>query len=76
MAAGLIMVAHNSGGPRMDIIIGSNGAQPVGFLASDELEYAEIICRIIRMPADEREKIREAARYIIRIYFNILNLVT
>ena len=35
MAAGLIMVAHKSGGPLMNIVIGSEGAQLVGFLASD-----------------------------------------
>lgn len=63
MAAGLIMVAHRSGGPLMDIIIQSKGSQPIGFLASDELEYAEVICRIIRMRAEERENIRQAARY-------------
>jgi len=62
MVAGLIMVAHKSGGPMVDIVTGSDGAQPVGFLASDESEYAKIICRIIRMSADERERIREAAR--------------
>lgn len=62
MASGLIMVAHNSGGPMMDIIIHSQGSQPIGFLASDELEYARILCKIIRMTPNKRELISQAAR--------------
>ncbi len=45
-----------------DIVTGSDGAQPADFLASDESEYAKFICRIIRMSADERERIRKADR--------------
>nr|CAG4637069.1 EOG090X07J8 [Ceriodaphnia reticulata] len=62
MASGLIMVAHKSGGPMMDIIIHSKGSQPIGFLASDEIEYADILCKILRMKPDNRELVREAAR--------------
>nr|CAG4646314.1 EOG090X07J8 [Macrothrix elegans] len=62
MASGLIMLAHKSGGPMMDILLQSKGSQPIGFLASDELEYADIMCMIIRMDPSKREKIREAAR--------------
>nr|CAG4641755.1 EOG090X07J8 [Eurycercus lamellatus] len=62
MAAGLIMVAHKSGGPLMDIVIHSKGSQPIGFLASDELEYADVICKIIRMQPEKRDLIRQAAR--------------
>ncbi|KZS15184.1 GDP-Man:Man(3)GlcNAc(2)-PP-Dol alpha-1,2-mannosyltransferase [Daphnia magna] len=62
MASGLIMVAHKSGGPMMDIIIHSQGSQPIGFLGSDEMEYADIMRQIIRMKPKQRELIREAAR--------------
>jgi alpha-1,2-mannosyltransferase len=62
MASGLIMIAHKSGGPMMDIIIHSKGSQPIGFLASDEIEYADILRHIIRMEPKKRELIREAAR--------------
>ncbi len=58
------MVAHKSGGPMMDIIIHSKGSQPIGFLASDEIEYADILCKILRMKPDKRELVREAARYL------------
>lgn len=47
----------------MDIVIHSKGSQPIGFLAQDEVEYAEIICKIIRMQPDERDRIRQAARF-------------
>ena len=62
MAAGLIMVAHNSGGPAMDIILERNGLPPIGFLASDETEYAAVLCHILRMPSEKRDSIRQAAR--------------
>lgn len=62
MASGMIMVAHKSGGPMMDIVIHSKGSQPIGFLASDEIEYADVLCHIIRMDSSKRDLIREAAR--------------
>lgn len=61
MAAGHIMVAHRSGGPKEDIIEEAEGSRN-GFLASDECEYAEAIATIIKMSPTTRWKIREAAR--------------
>lgn len=52
----------------MDIIIHSKGSQPIGYLASDEIEYADIMCQILRMNAAKRELIREAARYAKKFY--------
>jgi alpha-1,2-mannosyltransferase len=40
MAAGLLVIAHNSGGPAMDIIQPSGPSQ-TGFLAKNEIEYAK-----------------------------------
>jgi len=62
MAAGLIMVAHKSGGPAMDIIFQREGLAPIGFLAADEMEYAYILKTIIRMNPESRQNIRQAAR--------------
>jgi len=42
MAAGLAVVAHDSGGPRMDIVTTYKGAQ-TGYLASTSDEYAAIL---------------------------------
>lgn len=61
MAAGLIMVAHRSGGPKMDIIEESEGSRN-GYLATYETEYAMAIATIIQLPESTRNKIREAAR--------------
>lgn len=61
MAAGLIMIAHRSGGPQMDIIEEAEGSRN-GFLALDETEYANAIAAVLRMPLDVRNEIRNNAR--------------
>jgi alpha-1,2-mannosyltransferase len=61
MAAGIIMVANKSGGPLMDIILEYAGFRN-GFLATDELEYAEAIRRVIFMSAADKGAIRTQAR--------------
>ena len=53
MAAGCIMLAHNSGGPKMDIVIKHNG-QPTGFLADDVTSYTEAMEAIFNMESDEQ----------------------
>eukprot|EP01124_Arcella_intermedia_P009940 TRINITY_DN16509_c0_g1_i1.p1 TRINITY_DN16509_c0_g1~~TRINITY_DN16509_c0_g1_i1.p1 ORF type:complete len:463 (-),score=112.55 TRINITY_DN16509_c0_g1_i1:53-1285(-) len=50
MAAGLIPVAHNSAGPKEDIVVPFNN-QPTGFLATNEAEYAEHIQYILTHPS-------------------------
>lgn len=57
MAAGLITVAHNSGGPRADII-----KQDSGFLCTSTSEYSQTILKIIEMTSEERLKIAQTAR--------------
>ncbi|GLG95470.1 Asparagine-linked glycosylation protein 11-like protein [Gryllus bimaculatus] len=61
MAAGLIMVAHRSGGPRMDIVEEAEGSRN-GFLAESEMEYAQTIAAILQLSASSRENICTAAR--------------
>ncbi|RLU19736.1 hypothetical protein DMN91_008293 [Ooceraea biroi] len=61
MAAGLIMVAHASGGPKADIIETQAGSV-TGFLAEDAEEYAKVLAHIVHMQPDERNAIRIAAR--------------
>ncbi|XP_073843099.1 ALG11 alpha-1,2-mannosyltransferase [Musca autumnalis] len=61
MAAGIIMVAHKSGGPLLDIIETSEGSQN-GFLAVDAIEYANCILSIIYNSKEENDVIRNAAR--------------
>ncbi|XP_009786937.2 GDP-Man:Man(3)GlcNAc(2)-PP-Dol alpha-1,2-mannosyltransferase isoform X2 [Nicotiana tabacum] len=61
MAAGAIPIAHNSAGPRMDIVLPENGKQ-TGFLAQGVEEYAEAIIEVIKMPENKRLEIAAAAR--------------
>ncbi|KAK8531752.1 hypothetical protein V6N13_131110 [Hibiscus sabdariffa] len=61
MAAGAIPIAHNSAGPRMDIVLDEDGLQ-TGFLAENIEEYADAILRIVKMPEPERLKVATAAR--------------
>lgn len=58
MASGLITVAHNSGGPKMDTILGDEE----GFLCSTKEEYALAIEKIFSMPEASRKELRQSAR--------------
>jgi alpha-1,2-mannosyltransferase len=61
MASGLIMLAHNSAGPKMDIVCPVRGEKS-GFLAETEEQYAETLYSIYKMTPQKRTAIREAAR--------------
>jgi alpha-1,2-mannosyltransferase len=61
MAAGCITAAHNSGGPKMDIVV-PYGSQATGFLASTVEEYADTFKQIYEMSEEECLKMQEAAR--------------
>lgn len=61
MAAGAIPIAHNSAGPKMDIVLEEDGQQ-TGFLACSVEEYADAILKIIRMSESERLEMASAAR--------------
>ncbi|XP_020276517.1 GDP-Man:Man(3)GlcNAc(2)-PP-Dol alpha-1,2-mannosyltransferase-like isoform X2 [Asparagus officinalis] len=61
MAAGAIPIAHNSAGPRMDIVLGEDGCQ-TGFLASNKEEYADAILKVLKMTEAERLTLAAAAR--------------
>lgn len=60
MAAGLVVVAHDSGGPRADIVTLPGR---VGFLAASAPEYAAAFRRVLdEMSDDERFQIGRSAR--------------
>ncbi|XP_060534165.1 GDP-Man:Man(3)GlcNAc(2)-PP-Dol alpha-1,2-mannosyltransferase [Cylas formicarius] len=61
MAAGLIMVAHRSGGPLLDIIETSEGSR-LGFLANTAEEFAHILKYIVEADAEEIAQIRDRAK--------------
>lgn len=61
MAAGLITVAHRSGGPRLDIIETSEASR-LGFLAVTAEEYAHTLRYVLFLSDEEVMEIRERAR--------------
>ena len=58
ISAGLVTIANNSGGPKMDII--SDGRN--GFLAASANEYAELLHQIIKMDNEALRTIRTNGR--------------
>jgi alpha-1,2-mannosyltransferase len=58
MAAGLIVLVHKSGGPKMDII----EENQTGFFACDIDSYVAMMEQIFEMTVDERREIQERAR--------------
>jgi alpha-1,2-mannosyltransferase len=61
MAAGTIILAHNSGGPKEDIVVKYN-SKDTGFLAQTVDEYAEQLVNIYNLSTHERNLIRQTAR--------------
>lgn len=61
MAAGAVPIAHNSAGPKMDIVLEEDG-QKTGFLAQSVDEYAEAILEVLTMPETKRLEMAAAAR--------------
>ncbi|KAI3992850.1 hypothetical protein MKX01_028149 [Papaver californicum] len=61
MAAGAVPIAHNSAGPKMDIVLEEQGQQ-TGFLAQNVEEYADAILQLLKMSDAERLEMADAAR--------------
>uniref|UniRef100_A0A673CRZ9 GDP-Man:Man(3)GlcNAc(2)-PP-Dol alpha-1,2-mannosyltransferase n=1 Tax=Sphaeramia orbicularis TaxID=375764 RepID=A0A673CRZ9_9TELE len=61
MAAGTIVLAHKSGGPKLDIVVPYEGGQ-TGFLADSEDSYATAMETILALSPAARLEIRRNAR--------------
>jgi alpha-1,2-mannosyltransferase len=61
MAAGLLVVAHDSGGPKADIVTPFQGRQ-TGFLATSCEEYADAMNEALSMDEERMLQIRQSAR--------------
>lgn len=61
MAAGLITIAHDSGGPKSDIVVPISGNQ-TGLLASTANEYSDAIHTAFSMGPRASREMREHAR--------------
>ncbi|CAI9722378.1 Hypothetical predicted protein [Octopus vulgaris] len=61
MAAGTIILAHDSGGPKMDIVV-QHDENRTGFLASDVDSYSDAMRTIFDLSENEKMNIRRNAR--------------
>ena len=61
MAGGTVMLAHNSGGPKLDIVKDYKGRK-TGFLAEDVDSYSLKMTEILDLSPDERFAIKSNAR--------------
>lgn len=61
MAAGTIVLAHKSGGPKLDIVVPFEDGQ-TGFLADSEDSYASAMETILALSPSARLEIRRNAR--------------
>ena len=61
MAAGTVIVAHNSGGPKLDIVVPYQN-KPTGYLASDIEGYANAIESVLKMSHEDRTEMCINAR--------------
>ncbi|KAK3946443.1 GDP-Man:Man(3)GlcNAc(2)-PP-Dol alpha-1,2-mannosyltransferase [Diplogelasinospora grovesii] len=62
-AAGLISVVHDSGGPKLDIVVDVDG-QPTGFHATTSTEFAQAFEKALSLPdtAAVRQRARQSAK--------------
>ena len=70
MAAGCVMIAHDSGGPKMDIMKEWKG-QLTGFLADNVSGYAEYLSDIYMMRPEERQAVVKAAQASVNHRFSV-----
>ncbi|KAG8194103.1 hypothetical protein JTE90_003044 [Oedothorax gibbosus] len=61
MSAGLVMIAHDSGGPKMDIVVDFN-EKKTGFLATDIQSFADAMTNVWNMKETDLYEIRKCAR--------------
>jgi alpha-1,2-mannosyltransferase len=65
MAAGLIPVVHNSGGPKLDIVVPHDG-KPTGYHAETAEEFSDAYRRVVQMDPEERYAMRVRARQVAK----------
>ena len=65
MAAGTIVLAHDSGGPKLDIVV-DHKDQRTGFLASDADSYASCLNTIFSLDVETLTNIRRNARESVK----------
>lgn len=62
LAAGLIPVVHNSGGPKLDIVVPNEKGEMFGYHAENDEEFAKAFARVNMLSEGERMEMRLRAR--------------
>lgn len=70
MAAGCVMIGHNSGGPQMDIIVDWKG-QKIGLLAAAQELYVSCLLEAFHMNHQDRMLLVSSAREAVRLKFSV-----
>ncbi|CAK9025434.1 2-mannosyltransferase (Asparagine-linked glycosylation protein 11 homolog) (Glycolipid 2-alpha-mannosyltransferase) [Durusdinium trenchii] len=71
MAAGAVVIAHNSAGPSMDIVTPLPDGRMTGLLANDDEDYAKKLVETLdQMSAEQRLDMAKAAREAVRDRFS------
>jgi alpha-1,2-mannosyltransferase len=65
LAAGLIPVVHDSGGPKLDIVVPYEG-QPTGYHAETAEEFADRFRKVMETDVEERYAMRTRGRQVAR----------
>jgi len=69
MASGVVTLAHDSAGPKMDIVVSSDG-EKVGYLADTVDGYVQCLKEIFHLKPNERYDIGVAARNAVKKRFS------
>jgi alpha-1,2-mannosyltransferase len=67
LAAGLIPVVHDSGGPKLDIVVPYDG-KPTGYHAETAEEFAEGFHRVMQMELEDRYAMRVRGREVAKTF--------
>ena len=70
MAAGCIMIGHDSGGPKLDIIVEWRG-QSVGYLADSEETFVSCLHEVLNLPELNRRVMAATAREAVQAKFSV-----
>ncbi|KAI8801422.1 hypothetical protein BJ742DRAFT_749461 [Cladochytrium replicatum] len=72
VAAGVIPIAHNCGGPKSDIVT-TDGPTRNGYLAHGEQEFASAMADVLALSESEKSKLTHSARESVRDRFSETN---
>lgn len=70
MAAGCVVVAHESGGPQQDIVVDWQG-RPTGYLAGSSEQFVSWLLAVLHTDPQQREQLAASAREAVHTKFSL-----